>query len=1119
MDAERPDVDGVDDAVPRSRLESRLEFNIVLANRTPHLFLIVRDGSGKITSARESTSWPHVGGKRLDLYQLFQEVLRQGGYDYVLDRKLWTQCGHGLYLPKTCTTMSSQLRNNYEKYLLRIEIELKDKLEKIQSEERRLKLEAESLNEDIIQQELAADALFNVYDSIGKDEKKAIEGPSKKKIKRDVSDEPQVAIKLENDKLIFGTCPRIDYSRFLDNAVEQEAAAVAMGFNARAMMPEEILAFPEYGYEGTPDRRLLFLDVRNHILHKWCLNVRTELLLSRDVLQPLNDLYDRHDCCQVILTEQNLFVRVFHFLESVGAINCGVFSKARDTKMRWVMGSSGKNPRRRHIVVVGAGLAGLCAARQLKNFGHHVTVLEARNRVGGRVFTDRSFDGAAVDLGAMLITGAVAHPCDLLCSQLWQPKHTVNSTCPLYWADGRESTGVNPVLDRKVEQMFLRVSQSAVDNKDRLLANPKVEGKMDFSQQMPLTLSSEFCSKYKAAYADFNKPAILTMRKLEREEVIHPLTVPLTAALLVHDEQPDIPLKRKNSKWKHDKLEFAASMEKSATKVRRLVDVAKRVSSRLHGICDSPEGVKARAKFDEDDFTVVDSIKVARELCSKLKLAGRPSIVSTFLALKEKHDRGQENVDLPLQAALDFLISKEQKKDNHTTRVTKDEEDSLLNWHMANLEYACATRLENVSNTHWDQDDEYSFQGPHYLLPNGFGTLTYALGQGLEHNIRLGCQVRKIEYSEQGSGVPVRVHYNKDDVVECDACIVTLPLGVLKKDAVEFVPPLPKWKQNAINTVGFGNLNKVVVEFDHVFWPEEFDVCGRVVSPNDNPECWLQLPSETEFKYTNRRGEFFTFWALNRCLRDNRPILIFLVAGQAAHNVENLDDESVISSLMATLRNVFPDKTVPQPKRAVVTKWATDPFARGSYSFLAAGAGGKDHDLLAETVASHVFFAGEATSREHPATTGGAMLTGFREAAKVVNYFGRAVQCADENSNHNLDMLFKNTWHGMAAMEKLIRTEIFIENVFARTTPKTKGPIDQPKANQLDISSELEGRKKRPKARQKAAGPLTRIDSEELPEHAVNFQTCKQSIASVAKNSHCPQENVRLLFSQEPLFS
>ena len=59
-------------------------------------------------------------------------------------------------------------------------------------------------------------------------------------------------------------------------------------------------------------------------------------------------------------------------------------------------------------LILGAGIAGLAAARDLTAAGAAVIVLEARPRLGGRVHTDRSFAGHPVEFGAEFIHGDTA---------------------------------------------------------------------------------------------------------------------------------------------------------------------------------------------------------------------------------------------------------------------------------------------------------------------------------------------------------------------------------------------------------------------------------------------------------------------------------------------------------------------------------------------------------------------------------------------------------------------------------------------------------------------------------------------------------------------------------------
>src|SRR5215467_8259224 len=82
----------------------------------------------------------------------------------------------------------------------------------------------------------------------------------------------------------------------------------------------------------------------------------------------------------------------------------------------WSMGE-GKPER---VIVLGAGMAGLVAARLLHDSGFVVTVLEARDRLGGRVWTANAL-GVPCDLGGSSIHGADHNPLSQWCAALGIP--------------------------------------------------------------------------------------------------------------------------------------------------------------------------------------------------------------------------------------------------------------------------------------------------------------------------------------------------------------------------------------------------------------------------------------------------------------------------------------------------------------------------------------------------------------------------------------------------------------------------------------------------------------------------------------------------------------------------
>ncbi|XP_067648002.1 possible lysine-specific histone demethylase 1-like, partial [Eurosta solidaginis] len=149
-------------------------------------------------------------------------------------------------------------------------------------------------------------------------------------------------------------------------------------------------------------------------------------------------------------------------------------------------------------------------------------------------------------------------------------------------------------------------------------------------------------------------------------------------------------------------------------------------------------------------------------------------------------------------------------------------------------------------------------------------------------------------------------------------------------------------------------------------------------------------------------GEVFLFWSISQS-----PVLLALVAGQSATIMENVSDDVIVGRCIAVLKGIFGNGAVPQSKETVVTRWRADPWAHGSYSFVSVGSSGSDYDLLASPVIPpssistninqdrdelpRLFFAGEHTIRNYPATVHGAFLSGLREAGRIADYYLGAI--------------------------------------------------------------------------------------------------------------------------------
>jgi monoamine oxidase len=109
-----------------------------------------------------------------------------------------------------------------------------------------------------------------------------------------------------------------------------------------------------------------------------------------------------------------------------------------------------------------------------------------------------------------------------------------------------------------------------------------------------------------------------------------------------------------------------------------------------------------------------------------------------------------------------------------------------------------------------------------HRVVEGYDSLPRALANGLD--IRLGCPVETVFWDAKA----VRVRFRDGREIEAQAAISTLPVGVLRSDAVRFVPPLPEPKQQALTQIVMGPVLKLLLRFNERIWPgwTELIACG-----------------------------------------------------------------------------------------------------------------------------------------------------------------------------------------------------------------------------------------------------------------------------------------------------
>lgn len=268
-----------------------------------------------------------------------------------------------------------------------------------------------------------------------------------------------------------------------------------------------------------------------------------------------------------------------------------------------------------------------------------------------------------------------------------------------------------------------------------------------------------------------------------------------------------------------------------------------------------------------------------------------------------------------------------------------------------------------------------------YRVRDGYDLLPLHLARPFARagGLRLATIVTRLRWRRGAVEVSVRSpHGGSLPAMRARAALVTVPLGVLQArppapGAVTFDPPLPAAKRAAIERLAMGNVVKVVVRFRTPLGTGPFTAVPRDAS-------FLHAPG----------APVPTWWRFGH--DDDHPCLVGWVAGPAADRfaARHAGPHAHAARLRAGLASLARALRVPAPALLTAVEdargfeWASDPYARGAYSWIPVGAT-TSPAALAAPLAGCLFFAGEATDLiGDPGTVQGALATGARAASEIV---------------------------------------------------------------------------------------------------------------------------------------
>jgi monoamine oxidase len=234
----------------------------------------------------------------------------------------------------------------------------------------------------------------------------------------------------------------------------------------------------------------------------------------------------------------------------------------------------------------------------------------------------------------------------------------------------------------------------------------------------------------------------------------------------------------------------------------------------------------------------------------------------------------------------------------------------------------------------------------------------------------------------------VSIDTSGDDVVITDSngathaarqVIVTVSIGVLQSEMINFIPDLPEATVAAYKGIGMDMGMKVPMRFSSAWWETEGEALAWLVTEGLAGACWV--PSDYKVGSSSHILMCYPMGDNGTALND-----IAVAAGGAAAG-----DAAIIDAILADLDGTFPQAlglASTTYVEGIVQNWGAEPYTLGVYSYpkigtYATASDSRRRDLQDPVANERIFFAGEGTHVTHPSTVPGALNEGGRAARAV----------------------------------------------------------------------------------------------------------------------------------------